>query len=305
MTTFPSTTEAPRVSVGMPIYNSERWVGEAIGSILAQTFRDFVLVICDNASTDGTHAICERFARQDPRVRYHRNPQNIGLFKNYDRVFGLCSSRYFKWAASGDVCRPEFLERCVAALDSRPDVVLAYPRAALFDEGIESAEPYEDGLDLQDERPSDRLAKLLARIGLNNIINGVIRSDALRRTALNKSYVSSDISLVAELSLQGKFAEIPERLFLRRMNKATATAMKTKAENVRYFAQGSSDIYDLYQWKLEMGFIKGAWRARLPFAEKLKVYRVLGRRLRHVRGKLVAELGASLRGRMRSSGRAE
>jgi glycosyltransferase involved in cell wall biosynthesis len=285
----------------MPVYNGERWVAEAIGSILAQTFRDFVLVISDNASTDGTAAICERFARQDSRVRYHRNAENIGLFKNYDRVFSLCSSRYFKWAASGDVCKPEFLERCVTLLDRRPDVVLAYPRAALFDEAIESARPYEDGLDLQDERPSERLSKLLERIRLNNIINGVIRSDALRRTALNKAYVSSDINLVAELSLEGKFAEIPERLFLRRMSKATSTAMKTKSENQQYFAQGSSDVYDLYQWKTEMGFFAAAWRARLPFREKLKVYQVLGRRLRHARGKLVAELGASLRSRMRSS----
>lgn len=289
----------------MPVYNGERWVGEAIGSILAQTFQDFLLVISDNASTDGTGAICERFAQRDSRVRYHRNPQNIGLFKNYDRVFGLCASQYFKWAASGDVCRPEFLERCIAVLDSRPDVVLAYPRAALFDERIESAKPYEDGLDLQDERPSDRLTKLLARIQLNNIINGVIRSDALRRTALNKSYVSSDINLVAELALQGKFAEVPERLFLRRMNKATATAMKTKAENVEYFEQGSNSVYDFHHWKLEMGFFKGAWRARLPLGEKLKVYRVLGRRLRHAHPKLVAELGASLRGRMSTGGRSE
>ena len=304
MTTFPSTTGAPRVCVGMPVYNGERWVGKAIDSILAQTFRDFVLVISDNASADGTGAICESFVRRDPRVRYHRNPQNIGLFKNYDRVFDLCSSQYFKWAASGDVCKPEFLERCVAMLDRRPDVVLAYPRAALFDESIESAQPYEDALDLQDERPSDRLTKLLERIRLNNIINGVIRSDALRRTALNKAYVSSDINIVAELSLQGKFAEIPERLFLRRMNQATATALKTKAENVEYLARGSNDVYDLYQWKLEMGFFKGAWRARLPLGEKLKIYGVLARRLRHARAKLAAQLGASLRGRLRSGSRA-
>jgi glycosyltransferase involved in cell wall biosynthesis len=288
----------------MPVYNGERWVAEAIRSILAQTFRNFVLVISDNASTDGTRAICERFARQDPRVRYYRNAQNIGLFRNYDCVFSLSSSQYFKWAASGDVCKPEFLERCVEVLDSRPDVVLAYPRAALFEHGIESAQPYEDGLDLQDERPSDRLTKLLERIRLNNIINGVARSDALRRTALNKAYLSSDINLVAELSLQGKFAEIPERLFLRRMSKETATAMKTEVENIQYFAQGSNDIYDLYQWKLEMGFFKGAWRARLPFAEKLKVYQVLGRRLRHARWKLVAELRESIRSRMRIGGRA-
>jgi glycosyltransferase involved in cell wall biosynthesis len=289
----------------MPVYNGEQWVADAIDSILAQTFEDFVLVVSDNASTDGTGAICERFARQDPRVRYHRNPQNIGLFKNYDRVFGLCDSKYFKWAASADICKPEFLERCVAVLDSRADVVLACPRAALFDQRIEDAEPYDDGLDLQDERPSERLTTFLARIRLNNVFNGVARSDALRRTALNKSYVSSDIVLVAELLLQGKLVEVPERLFFRRMSKATATALKTKAENIEYFAQGSRDVYDLHQWKLELGLFKGVWRARLPLGEKLSVYRVLGRRLRYARGKLAAELGASLRSRMSTTSRPE
>jgi hypothetical protein len=82
------------------------------------------------------------------------------------------------------------------------------------------------------------------------------------------------------------------------MSKATATAMKTKAENVGYLAPGSNDVYDLYQWKLEMGFLKGAWRARLPLREKIKVYRLLGRRLRIARVKLIAELGASLRSKL-------
>lgn len=290
--------EPALVSVGMPVYNGERWIEDAISSLLGQTFRRFLLVISDNASTDSTGAICERFAKQDPRVRYHRNPRNVGLFQNYDRVFHLSASKYFKWAASADICKPEFLERCVAVLEARPDVVLAYPRSALFNERVELAQAYEDGMDLQDERPSERLTKLLARMRLNNVMNGVVRSDALRGTALNRAYASSDINIVAELSMRGKFVEVPERLFFRRMSHATATALKSKAENMDYFAQGSADIYELYRWRLQAGYFASAWRAPIRLRDKLAVYGVLVRSLGHARASLCAELAAWLRNKV-------
>jgi glycosyltransferase involved in cell wall biosynthesis len=295
----PSTAEAAAlVTVGMPVFNSERWIEDAIRALLAQTYRSFLLVISDNASTDATRANCERFAQEDERVQYHRNSRNVGLFKNYDRVFHLSSSKYFKWAAAGDICKPHLLERCVQVLEERPDVVLAYPRSGLFEERVELADPYDDRLNLQEERPSERLTNLLERIRLNNVINGVVRSDALRRTALNKPYVSSDINILAELALRGKFVEVPERLFFRRMSRATATAMKSEAENREYMTQGAADVYELRHWRMELGYFAGAWRSRLPFGEKLAVYRLLLRRLRYGRSKLLADLVAWFRNKI-------
>lgn len=292
----PSAAEsAALVTVGMPVFNSERWVEDAIRALLAQTYRGFLLVISDNASTDSTRAICERFAQEDERVQYHRNSQNVGLFKNYDRVFHLSSSKYFKWAAAGDICKPHFLERCVQVLEERPDVVLAYPQSSLFEERLDLAEPYDDRLNLQEERPSARLTSLLERIRLNNVINGVARSDALRGTALNKPYVSSDINILAELALRGKFVEVPERLFFRRMSRATATAMKSEAENREYMTRGATDVYALHHWKMVLGYFAGARRARLPIGETLAVYRLLLRRMRYGRSKLLADLVAWFR----------
>src|SRR4051812_17741515 len=69
---------APRVSIGLPVYNGGRYVRAAIESLLSQTFTDFELIICDNASSDQTQSICTAFAARDPRVRYHRNATNIG-----------------------------------------------------------------------------------------------------------------------------------------------------------------------------------------------------------------------------------
>jgi len=77
----------PTVSIGLPVYNGENYLAKTIRSILGQTYTDFELIICDNASTDGTQQICEEFARSDPRVRYARNERNLGAGPNYDLAF--------------------------------------------------------------------------------------------------------------------------------------------------------------------------------------------------------------------------
>jgi glycosyltransferase involved in cell wall biosynthesis len=99
----------PRVSLGMPVYNGERYLEKTFDSVLAQTYKDFELVISDNGSTDRTQAICERYAKMDSRVKYHRNSKNIGIAPNFNRVYELSPSEYFKWTDYDDLLAPEFL----------------------------------------------------------------------------------------------------------------------------------------------------------------------------------------------------
>jgi glycosyltransferase involved in cell wall biosynthesis len=225
---------APRLSIGMPVFNGAKWIRQALQSLLTQRFTDFELIVCDNASTDGTEAIARSVAAADPRVRYHRNSANIGVHRNYDRVFELASAPYFKWAACNDVCLEGFLERCIDVLDRRPDVVLVYTRAVLIlapPGGEEYAQEYDDNLNLEQARPSERFREYLNRERLNNVMNGVIRADALRQTALNVRLPGSDISMVAELALRGKFVEIPDRLFVRRVTPETSILLMDQASS--------------------------------------------------------------------------
>lgn len=127
------TTHIPRVTIGLPVYNGRNYLAQTMESLLAQTYTDFELVICDNASTDDTEAICRAFAARDERVRYFRNEENIGASANYNRVFELGRGMYFKWAAHDDLLAPAYLERCVEVLDQNPDVVLAYTQAKAID----------------------------------------------------------------------------------------------------------------------------------------------------------------------------
>ena len=113
-----------KLSIGMPIYNGDEFLKEAIESLLNQTFEDFEIIISDNASTDQTQQICRYYADLDPRIRYYRCKENLGAAWNYNRVFELSYGEYFKWAAHDDYCAPSFFERCVEALDRDRNIIL-------------------------------------------------------------------------------------------------------------------------------------------------------------------------------------
>ena len=83
----------PLVSIGLPVYNGASYLSESIDSLLAQTYRNIELVISDNASTDGTQALCERYVAQDARVVYSRRPENIGGVRNHSHVVGASARR--------------------------------------------------------------------------------------------------------------------------------------------------------------------------------------------------------------------
>ena len=124
----------PLVSVGLFVYNGERFLEEALHSILNQTFTDFELIISDNASTDRTGEIAEAYAKRDNRIRYYRSEKNMGAGWNARRVYELATGKYFKWAAVDDLLEPDLLRRCVEILESDPDCVVAYARTKEVDE---------------------------------------------------------------------------------------------------------------------------------------------------------------------------
>lgn len=206
----------PKLSIGLPVYNAERYLRDALDSILSQTYRDFELVISDNASTDSTAEICAGYAEKDQRIRFHRNAKNLGAAENFNKVFNLSVGMYFKWAAYDDMCAPEFLDRCVSLLDREPKVVLCYPKTILVNSQGEKISLYDDRLNLDQQRPHQRLRHILKFINLANPVFGVIRSGALKKTRLLGKYFGADYILLIELALQGCFYEIPEYLFYRR-----------------------------------------------------------------------------------------
>jgi hypothetical protein len=228
----------PRVTIGVPVYNAARYLPVALDALCAQDYPDLEIVISDNASTDETWEICQRYAVADPRIRLWRNQRNLGGHANFGKLVELASGELFKWAAYDDICRPGFVSACVAALDAAgPRAVLAYPKTVLIDEAGAAIGPYADKLDLRDPRAWRRLSGLANNISLCHAHFGVFRLDALRRTGLIRPFLSSDYTLMAEVAAIGQIHEVPEQLFLRRVHGAsTRQAGNSAAAATSWFA---------------------------------------------------------------------
>jgi glycosyltransferase involved in cell wall biosynthesis len=204
-------------SIGLPVFNGEAFVATAIESILDQTYADFELIICDNASSDGTEEICREFERLDDRVRYVRNKRNIGADPNFNRTLDRAHGRYFKWAAHDDILEPTFLERCVTALKQNPTAVLCQSLVRVIDADGRPQGIYDSRLHgTASEQASKRFAAAILIPHWCTEIFGVIRSDALRATAQLRGYHHCDRVLLAELALLGKFIQVPDPLFCNR-----------------------------------------------------------------------------------------
>ena len=226
-------TSGSLVSIGVPVYNGERYLADALTAIADQTYPDFEVIISDNASTDRTQEICEEFTRSDDRFRVVRHEENLGASPNFNYVVHEAKGPYFKWATDDDLIAPTFLETCVAALDAAPtDVALVYPKTILIDEDGNELQPYDDNLDLRAERPSDRFRRYLENYELSNAVHGVHRLDALRQTRLLGAYHSSDLVLLAEIVLGGQIWELPEPLFYRRWHEGMSRIANVTDEEV-------------------------------------------------------------------------
>ncbi len=287
-----------RVSIGLPVYNGARYLARAIESLLAQDFDDFELILSDNASTDGTEAICRRYADSDRRVRYSRNPVNVGAAPNFNLAFSLSRSPYFAWAAYDDSWAPGFLRQCVAALDARPDAVIAHPWVRVEDfDGHAFAEQPGEFLD-ETADVVERFRACVHDHWAPLAVYGLIRSSALQKTQMFKSFMGSDKVLLAELSLLGPFIQVPGVLWTYR----TAGF----AQGAPYVARVRKDLglnrnllATAMPWVLlESEYLRVASSAHLPVSAKLRListalrwYAVDSLMLPRVRAVALAALG--------------
>jgi glycosyltransferase involved in cell wall biosynthesis len=225
----------PRLSIGLPVYNGEEFLPQALDCLLAQTFVNFELVVSDNASTDRTPQICRDYVNRDGRIRYFRSEKNLGAVANFNRTFELSAAPLFKWATHDDLHHSVYLESCVRLLDDDPTAVLAHSATAfigedgepfLFDAGFGTYVDPKTGARQRPDSPAigdnpnavERFWQVLSRARWGIHMFGVIRREALRRTRLLPNFAGSDRAMLAELALLGRFRAVPERLFFKRFH---------------------------------------------------------------------------------------
>lgn len=278
----------PRVSIGLPVYNGEQYLGLAVDSLLRQTFGDFELIISDNCSSDRTQQICEELTKRDPRVRYHRTDQNVGAAANFNRVVELATGDLFAWANHDDLYAETYLEKCIEALDRTPGAVSAYAQSIKIDPDGAQISPMIFGFGLEETSPSRRLfryheafreidrRKGWSEEGIEGLwmpVYGLIRADYLKKTGLIGTYISSDTVLIEELLMSGMTIEINEPLFFKRDH--PGRSMKASIpynERLTWFSGRAAGRFLFPRWRIFFERLTAVNRAPLPFGSRLRCH---------------------------------
>jgi len=230
----------PLVSIGMPVYNGQDFLEEALKSLLAQDYENFELIISDNASTDRTGEICMTFASDDKRISYYRQNQNIGDFRNFDFVSSLARGPYFMWAADDDVWDPSYISVLVDFLENKPEYVIAYSRCDEIDKYDRSIGEFQEIYQISLFRNIfSRLKRYLlmeGKVGKAVVVYGLIRTHVLKLSGgfgcPCKSGVSWDNLTVFCLLTFGPFAMVDKLMFHKRRLKPKRKRMARLLKNM-------------------------------------------------------------------------
>jgi len=282
---------APKVSIGLPVYNGADYLEEALASILAQTFTDFELIISDNASTDRTADICRDFAARDSRIVYHRQPKNLGACRNYDLTFHMSRGEYFKWAAHDDLLAPTFLERHVEELDAHLDCNLVYSRTIRLNaSGARTGDDLAD-FALDNGHPASRLEAWIFPWGKAcTPVFGLIRRSAMAKTGLHGNYPGSDRVFLGEMALGGKARAIDEGLFLHREHEDRSVHKHADLRARTAWYTGVQPKWPVFRtWRLLGEYLRGINRADMPLRQKMACHAVIFRWAVKLRKDLIKE----------------
>jgi glycosyltransferase involved in cell wall biosynthesis len=273
-------TAIPRLSIGLPVYNGENYLSQSLTSLLDQSYEDFELIISDNASTDSTPDICRLYEKQDSRIRYFRQPCNIGIAPNHNFVIREARGELIKTASHDDLYGHDLLKYCVEALDNYPDVVLAHSWSAVIDDSQTVTELVDYPVNTASRLASERFRSMLFD-GWGDDNGGVMRRDVLRRTPLHGSYHFADRTFTIEMALHGPFYMVPERLYFRRCHAGQAGKSPTvrarcvnlNPKRANRLLHPTSRLYGEYIW----GYTQAIRRAPLSRIERKRCYLLLAR----------------------------
>jgi glycosyltransferase involved in cell wall biosynthesis len=268
-----------RVTIGLPVRNGGEFFAEALDSLLGQTYADFELLISDNASTDGTADLCRRYAKQDPRIRYIRQPANIGLIGNTNFVMRNGTAEFFKLAAHDDLYGRDLLKRCIEALDAHPELVAAHCWEARIDAGGAVIEAMSYPVAVDRPRAPDRFRSMLFD-GWDDYTYAVTRTKVIGAMHPHGSYHLADRTFSAELSLYGPFYQVPEWLYFRREHEyhgklptIRARCARLDSRRANRFRHPLVRLYGEYAWS----YIAAIRQAPLSAADKRECYGILAR----------------------------
>ncbi len=269
----------PGVTIGIPVYNGETYLEEAIRSALAQTRDDLELVISDNASTDRTPEICGDYVLKDRRVRYFRNAHNLGAAPNYNIVFARARGRFFKWLAHDDRITPTYAAKTTRVLESRPDAVLCNAVVSYIDGNGQPLGLYDTRLSQADvPSVSQRWAHMVLRSHSCVDFFGMFRKSALEGSLRHGHFHGADRALLAQMSLRGRLVQLPAPLIQMREHEHRYTrAQRRSTDRASWHDASAQGRVNFPTWRLYLEYLKMLGGERLSAGERARCYAVLAR----------------------------
>jgi glycosyltransferase involved in cell wall biosynthesis len=288
-------TITPRLSIGVPVYNGEDYIAEALTSHLEQDFTDFEIVVSDNCSDDATPQIVKEFVENDPRVTYTRNEDNIGGPANFNRLFRLTSGELFRWAAADDRIEPGYLSKVVSMMDDNPGIVIGHADSLLIDpksdpmlemdQGFLGGDGYLEAIKLhapegddrfQSPHPHKRVDAVINNNHRNFYIFGIMRRATMMQTRLHGAFYGGDRTLLVEMAMRGTFEKIPEPLFGSRSHAKNSGRNGLNFEELKQ--HGAQDLS--FASQVMKGYISGVRAAGVSKSDELKCLGVIAKKFK-------------------------
>lgn len=260
--------QQPLVTIGMPIYNEDRFLERTLESLLNQDYGNFRILISDNASTDGTGEIGLRIANADERVTYSRADHNIGSAANFRRVQTMATGKYFMWASGHDEWSENLVSESVANLESNGSAAIAFATSYWIDECGQRSKRVAG---YSDTRGMGAMARFFTVFwGNMHPVLGVIRLDYLRRTRGMQSFAGADLVLLSELVLMGDFVHVPQAWWHRREIRARESH-RERMQRYTGKEYGQANSW-LDRWfpllRLPLGLVRAVWSARISWMDR-------------------------------------
>lgn len=262
------------LTIGMPVYNGERFIAQALRSLIMQDFRDWVMLVADNCSTDNTVAIVQDFCRQDARIRLIRHERNIGAIHNFLFLAEQTTTPFFMWAAADDEWSSNYVGGCIAALEADPELGFAGGTVANTDLNGARVRSYRPFSSFERKGVAARVISFAAAReadGKANMIYSVYRTPLVKTVCSIPGIFEgwgSDMAFVAAALARGRYAQVQQAVLLKRVvsDSDINTARMLDAERyaeIQFRGHYPPDSYRSYVSALSRGMPMRRLRALL------------------------------------------
>lgn len=264
------TNQTPLVSIGIPVFNGEKYLSQALDSAINQDYPNIEIIITDNASTDRTAEICQTYVNKNKHIRYLRNPENLGAAKNFTKVLEESNGDYFTWLACDDILSSEnYITKLVNFMQQNQDVVLCGCSIKTFyDEDPQSIDIRTFNLLYNDQEwKKARLSFFKYPQQVELMLYGIYRSPTLKKIPIvNKNFKHPDLFatflLLGKLATYGRIVALPDAL----------RSFRCNIESLSYTIEGLRLTW--HTFKIKISILQLALQFPCSWGEKIRIIQV-------------------------------